>query len=216
MALPDFLFDGPDNATLTIALAHGAGAPMDSPFMQVFAGRLGENGFRVARFEFPYMTVRRTTGKKSPPNRAPVLIDTWNAVIDYFGSDNLVVGGKSMGGRIASMVIAEREKEGTAPFGLICLGYPFHPSGEPEKLRVEHLLQIETPTLICQGTRDSLGTQEEVSGYGLPSAIKMHWLNDGDHGFKPRKKSGYSEDDNWQSAVSAITDFTASLPRRPQ
>jgi predicted alpha/beta-hydrolase family hydrolase len=211
MSCPEFMFNGPDTAELTIALAHGAGAPMDSPFMDVFAERLGDNGFRIARFEFPYMTERRITGKRKPPNRAPVLIDTWNAVIEHFGTERLIVGGKSMGGRMASMVTAERESSGTAPLGLVCLGYPFHPSGKPEKLRVDHLKEITTPTLICQGTRDSLGTREEVSSYDLPSALKIHWLEDGDHGFKPRKKSGLTEDQNWQNSIQAITDFASAL-----
>lgn len=211
MTLPDFLCDGPEDASLTIALAHGAGAPMDSSFMQVFAERLGENGFRVVRFEFPYMAERRETGKKKPPNRAPALMDTWNAVIDFLGPTNLLIGGKSMGGRMASMVTAEREIDGTPPMGLICLGYPFHPSGKPEKLRVEHLQNLQTPALFCQGTRDSLGTKEEVDSYPLSESIRFHWLEDGDHGFKPRKKSGLTEDENWRSAISAITDFTTGL-----
>ena len=211
MSLPDFLYDGPEDAKLTIALAHGAGAPMDSSFLQVFAERLGENGFRVVRFEFPYMAERRETGKKKPPNRAPILMDTWNAVIDFLGPDHLIVGGKSMGGRMASMVTADREMSGTPPFGLVCLGYPFHPPGNPEKLRVDHLQNLKTPTLICQGTRDSLGTREEADSYPLPESIRFHWLEDGDHGFKPRKKSGLTEDENWQSAISAITEFTTGL-----
>jgi uncharacterized protein len=211
--LPDFLYDGPDNAKLTIALAHGAGAPMDSLFMQVFAEQLGVNGYRVVRFEFPYMTDRRHTGIKKPPNRAPILIDTWNTVIDHFGPANLIIGGKSMGGRIASMVAAERQQNGTAPLGLICLGYPFHPPGKPENLRVAHLETLSTPTLICQGTRDTLGTKEDAQGYALSDAIRLHWLEDGDHGFKPRKKSGLTEDGNWTSAITAISGFAASLSK---
>ena len=215
MKPPAFLFNGPEGADLTIALAHGAGAPMDSPFMQTFAERLGDNGFRVARFEFPYMAERRITGKKSPPNRAPVLIETWNAVIEYFGPDSLIIGGKSMGGRIASMVAAEREHNNCAPAGLVCLGYPFHPSAKPEKLRTDHLLHLQTPTLICQGTRDSLGTYDDVSSYALAPSIHLHWLEDGDHSFKPRKKSGLTEDENWQSAIAAITYFANARHGNP-
>jgi len=211
VSLPDFLYDGPHEAKLTIALAHGAGAPMDSPFMQAFAEGLGENGFRVARFEFPYMAERRVTGTKKPPNRGPLLMTAWNDVIDFLGPDNLIIGGKSMGGRIASMVTAERELDGGGPLGLVCLGYPFHPQGKPEKLRVEHLQNLKTPSLICQGTRDSLGTNEEVASYPLSNAVRLHWLEDGDHGFKPRKKSGLTESGNWQSAISAITEFTTLL-----
>ena len=211
MNLPDFLYDGPEDAKLTIALAHGAGAPMDSPFMQTFAERLGDNGFRVVRFEFPYMVERRETGTKKPPNRAPILMDCWNVVIDHLGPDRLIIGGKSMGGRIASMVTAERELGGTPPLGLVCLGYPFHPSGKPEKLRVDHLQNLKTPTLICQGTRDNLGTKQETASYLLSNSIQFHLLEDGEHGFKPRKKSGLTEDENWKSAISAITRFSNAL-----
>ena len=157
------------------------------------------------------MAERRLSGKKKPPNRAPILIETWNAVIDHFGPGNLIVGGKSMGGRIASMVVAEREQTGGQPLGLVCLGYPFHPPGQPDKLRVDHLQALKTPALFCQGTRDSLVTRDEVGTYTLSNSIRFHWLEDGDHGFKPRKKSGFTEDGNWASAISAITDFSSSL-----
>ncbi len=138
-------------------------------------------------------------------------METWNAIIDHFGPESLIVGGKSMGGRIASMVAAERELSNAGPLGLVCLGYPFHPAGKPEKLRVDHLLSLKTPALFCQGTRDSLGTKEEVRTYTLSGSIRFHWLEDGDHGFKPRKKSGLTEDGNWESAISAITDFSNAL-----
>jgi len=211
MPLPDIIYNGPENTPLTIALAHGAGAPMDSTFMQTFAERLADKGFRIVRFEFPYMNDRRLTGSKKPPNRAPILLETWNAVIDHLGPANLVIGGKSMGGRIASMVAAEREQDGIPPKGVICLGYPFHPPGKPEKLRTEHLQSLITPTLICQGTRDSLGTRDEAESYPLAKTIRFHWLEDGDHGFKPRKKSGLTEDENWNSAINAMAGFCKSL-----
>jgi len=204
--LPDLLSNGPAEAALTLALTHGAGAPMDSPFMDVMAEGVAARGFRVVRFEFPYMAERRQTGKKRPPNPARVLLETWNAVIEHLGPERLVVGGKSMGGRMASMVADEA---GVA--GLTCLGYPFHPPGKPEKLRVEHLADLATPTLICQGTRDALGTQEDVAGYDLSAAIRMHWLTDGDHSFKPRKASGLTEDGNLAQAVDAVAGFMEGL-----
>jgi hypothetical protein len=120
----EFLFDGPADATWTIALAHGAGAAMDTPFMNCFAGGLANRGFRVARFEFPYMAARRRSGKRSPPDREGVLLDTWRTVIEELGHARLVIGGKSMGGRMASMVADEGQVA-----GLVCLGYPFHPAG---------------------------------------------------------------------------------------
>ena len=207
MSLPELLFDGPADAPLTICLAHGAGAPMDSAFMQAFAEILGERGFRVARFEFPYMVERRATGTKKPPNRAPVLIETWQAVISELGPERLIIGGKSMGGRIASLVA---DVAGVA--GLVCLGYPFHSPGKPPgPNRLEHLENLRTPTLICQGTRDSLGSAEDVAGYTLSGAIALHWLEDGDHGFKPRKKSGRTEEQNWLEAIDAIETFAKGI-----
>ena len=211
MNLPDFLFDGPNTAHITIALAHGAGAPMDSPYMQAFAEGLAERGLKVVRFEFPYMDERRRTGKKKPPNRAPVLLETWQAVINHLGPKNLIIGGKSMGGRIASMSAVENELKGNPVKGVVCLGYPFHPPGKPEKLRTDHLRTIITPTLICQGTRDTFGKREEVGTFTLSNSIRYHWLEDGDHGFKPRKASGLTEQENWDSAMDAIAKFAGDL-----
>ncbi len=203
---PDFLIDGPETSTTTIALAHGAGAAMDSPFMAAFAEGLAGRGFRVVRFEFPYMAGRRETGRKRPPDRAPVLIETWKTVIEHFGAERLIIGGKSMGGRIASMVADEE-----SVLGLVCLGYPFHPPGRPEKTRTEHLKSLKTPALFLQGTRDTLGSKDDVAGYALSPAIGLHWLEDGDHGFKPRKKSGRTEAQNWEQAIDAFSAFAASL-----
>ena len=205
--MPSILFDGPDDAALTVALAHGAGALMDSPFMAAFAEGLGKRGFRVARFEFPFMAARRETGVKRPPDRAPVLLDAWREVIDELGAENLVIGGKSMGGRIASMVADE-----TGVKGLVCLGYPFHAPGRPmNPERLAHLQHLKTRALFCQGTRDTLGGAEDVETYTLSKAIAMHWLDDGDHGIKPRKASGLTEAGNWQSAIGAIAGFLRRL-----
>lgn len=211
--LPDLLIDGPIDAPRTIALAHGAGAAMDSAFMQAFAEGLAARGLRCVRFEFPYMAERRVDGKKRPPNRAPILIETWRAVIDHLKPKNLIIGGKSMGGRIASMVARELEDEQAAVKGLVCLGYPFHPPGKPEKApqRLAHLLDIRTPTLILQGTRDTFGGREQVPGLPLPPSVRVQWLEDGDHGFKPRKASGRSEAQNWAEAIDAMDAFARSL-----
>src|SRR4051812_32124678 len=106
---------------MTIVLAHGAGVGMDTPFMNFFAEGLAKNGYRVARFEFPYMAARRIDGTRKPPDREPTLRETWLNVIGKLRSKRLVIGGKSMGGRIASLVADEAKVA-----GLICLGYPFH------------------------------------------------------------------------------------------
>lgn len=209
---PEFLFNGPEGAPLTIVLGHGAGAPMDSPFMVAFAEGLAERGHRVARFEFPYMVKRRETGTKRPPDRAPVLLETWREAIGALGGPgDLIIGGKSMGGRIASMITGELETAGTPVRGLACLGYPFHAPGRPENVRTEHLAALQTPSLFLQGTRDTLGSRQDVAGYTLSPAITLHWLEDGDHGFKPRVKSGLTEDGNWSEAIEALAAFADGL-----
>jgi len=203
--MTDFLFDGPGKAPWTVALAHGAGAPMDSPFMADVAAGLAGHGIRVARFEFPYMAGRRIDGKKRGPDRPAVLQQCWHDVIAELGSDRLIIGGKSMGGRIASLVA---DVAGVA--GLVCYGYPFHPPGWPEKTRTEHLAALATPTLICQGTRDTFGTPADVDGYALSPAIRLHWLEDGDHSLRPRKASGRTEAQNIDEAIAATAAFAAA------
>jgi uncharacterized protein len=198
--------DGPPDAALTLALAHGAGAAMDTPFMNFFAAGIAKFGHRVVRFEFPYMADFRNTGKKKPPDREPVLRQTWLQLVESLKPQRLVIGGKSMGGRIASLIA---DDAGVA--GLICLGYPFHPVGKPDQLRVEHLGQIKTPTLVVQGERDPFGGREEVEAYPLSPAIMVKWMHDGDHSFKPRMKSGATEQQNWEAGLGEIEGFLKAL-----
>lgn len=193
-----------------VVLAHGAGAPMDSPFMEAFGKGIAARGLRAARFEFPYMAERRSTGKKRPPNPMKLLLATWRDAIGQVGGP-VVIGGKSMGGRVASMIAGELEAEGAPVAGVVCLGYPFHPPGRPDKMRVDHLMDLKTPTLILQGTRDPFGTREEVPDFGLPKRIKIGWLEDGDHGFKPRKASGRTEQQNWDEALDQLAVFATKV-----
>jgi predicted alpha/beta-hydrolase family hydrolase len=189
----DFLFDGPEDARVTILLAHGAGAPMDSASLTAAARALAEAEFRVARFEFGYMAGRRQ-GVRKPPPRAETVMPEYVAAIDDLGPTPgpLLIGGKSMGGRVASM-IADSEYGARRIAGLLCLGYPFHPPGRPEQLRTRHLVGMNTPALIVQGTRDEFGSRYEVGEYGLSDEIEVFWLEDGDHDLKPRKSiSGFT------------------------
>ena len=179
---------------------------MDTPFMTFFAEGLAKAGYRTARFEFPYMAARRAGGARKPPDRAPVLLDTWRAVIAQFGAERLVVGGKSMGGRMASMIADE-----CGVRGLLCLGYPFYGAGRKDKPRIDHLLTLKTRTLICQGERDPMGDRESISGLKLARTIRMRWLPDGDHDLKPRKASGYTHAENLRDALDAAGAFLAAL-----
>ena len=202
----DFLYSGPNDATTTFLLAHGAGAPMDSAWMNDLSALLSDHGIAVARFEFDYMAGRRDGHRKPPPRGDTLTGEFLDAVASVNRTGRLFIGGKSMGGRVASMVADELHARGDIA-GLVCLGYPFHPPGKPEQLRTAHLETLTTPALICQGARDVFGTAEEVAGYALSPAIRLHWLEDGDHGFKPRKASGRTEAQNLAEAADAIAAF---------
>ena len=201
----DLLRNGPDDAATTLILAHGAGAPMDTPFMNTIAKGVAEAGIAVIRFEFPYMMRRREDGKRRPPDRQPVLLETWRAVFSSATSARIAIGGKSMGGRMASLIADE-----VGATGLVCLGYPFHPPGKPDRLRTEHLATMKTPTLILQGERDPFGAKAEVDGYDLADSIAVQWLGDGNHDLAPRKKSGRTHEQNLAEAIAGIVGFLES------
>ncbi|WP_460160551.1 alpha/beta family hydrolase [Pseudomonas sp. S2_B10] len=192
-------------ASATLILAHGAGAPMDSDWMNDMAGRLAGLGVNVLRFEFPYMAQRRVDGVKRPPNPAPKLLDCWRevfALVRRHVAGPLAIGGKSMGGRMASLVADELGVD-----ALVCLGYPFYAVGKPEKPRVEHLAGLKTRTLIVQGERDALGNREAVEGYSLAPGIEVFWLVAGDHDLKPLKASGFAHSDHLAGAAQKVAEF---------
>lgn len=200
----DLLETGPADGP-TLVLAHGAGAAMDSGWMNDVANRLAERGIRTIRFEFGYMAARRE-GVRRPSPRAETLIPEYEAVVAAVGG-RPVIGGKSLGGRVASMAA-----DALGVPGLVCLSYPFHPSQKPEQLRTAHLAGLRTPTLICQGTRDPLGTAEEVAGYALSPAIRIVWLEDGDHDLRPRKAvSGFTIRDHLDTVADEVAAFVRSV-----
>ncbi|WP_100641773.1 alpha/beta fold hydrolase [Alteromonas facilis] len=199
-----------------VLLAHGAGAGMQSDFMQHIARELSENGVTTWLFDFPYMQKAQALGKKRPPDRAPVLLDAFSTAIGEVTSSRafdpdvpFYIGGKSMGGRIASLWASDDElvlPENVSLAGVIALGYPFHPPGKPEKLRTEHLSTLRCPMLIVQGERDTFGNQSLVSELVLPDIVSLLWLADGDHSFKPRKASGFSQ----QAHIAQAADWIAA------
>ncbi|TOZ83522.1 alpha/beta fold hydrolase [Vibrio parahaemolyticus] len=199
--MSQWIVEGPENGPLFV-FAHGAGAGMEHDFMTAVAKGLVEQGIRVVRFNFPYMVKRSEDGKKRPPDRAPKLLEAYSEVIAHFASSPVVIGGKSMGGRMASL-LAEHELVA----GIACLGFPFHPPGKPEKFKGDHLASIDKPTLILQGERDTFGKCEEFDEFVFSQQVKVSFLPDGDHSFKPRKSSGLTEAGNIALAVEQLSAF---------
>jgi len=202
----EYIIDGPADGPLFL-FAHGAGADANSDFMNTIAQGLAEQGVRVARFNFPYMQQRLIDGVRRPPNRAPQLVEFFSQLVRD-AKRPVYIGGKSMGGRIASMVAAQNDDELNEKIkGVICLGYPFHPQAKPEKLRIGHLKDIKAPLFIAQGTRDKLGSLEDVASYELNKEINFLWLEDGDHDFKPRVKSGLTHQGHLTTAITLFSKF---------
>jgi hypothetical protein len=204
---PEMLTTGPSEAFARLLCAHGAGAAMTSPFLESMAKLLAERGIATIRFEFAYMAARRQGGGRKPPPKAERLMDEYRAAVAALpAGPPLLIGGKSMGGRVASMVADEFHAAGRIA-GLVCLGYPFHPPGRPEQLRTAHLERLACPALIVQGERDPFGGRSEVEGYELSSAIRIHWVGDGDHDLGPRGGSGFTRKGNLGAAGDAIAAF---------
>ncbi|KFX69193.1 alpha/beta hydrolase [Pseudomonas taeanensis MS-3] len=189
----------------TLILAHGAGAPMDSGFMTQMAELLAARGVAVLRFEFAYMAARRQDGKKRPPNPQAKLLEQWREVYGQVRQQvagPLAIGGKSMGGRMASLLVDELDAD-----ALVCLGYPFYAVGKPDKPRVAHLAELHAPALIVQGERDALGNRPAVADYQLSASIHVHWLEAGDHDLKPLKSSGFSHEQHLQRTADEVAEF---------
>jgi hypothetical protein len=200
----------------TLVFAHGAGAGQNSAFMQLIAQGIAKHNINVLRFNFAYMQLAEEQEKRRPPDRDDKLLAYFKVLLSEISAiensamDNsaiknslpIFIGGKSMGGRIASMLLQE-----SAALGCICMGYPFHPPGKPDKLRTEHLLSINKPVLILQGERDTFGKREEIATFNLSKQIQVNYLADGDHSFKPRKASGHNLEANLHKAIESSAAF---------
>ena len=181
--------------------APGAGSNINDPFGKYISQRLATSGIATVRFQFPYMEDR-----KRRPDSPKLLEDTWRKIIASVRTttSKLVIGGRSMGGRIASQVAAQ----GTVVDALALFAYPLHPPNNPSKWRDGHLSDIGIPTLFCSGTRDSFGTPEELreTAAKIPQA-KVHLLEGADHGFAVLKSSGRSREDVWREATDSLLSF---------
>ena len=205
--------DKKNHAGITVVLGHGAGANQTSGFMRMFAKGLASRGLDVMTFNFIYMEQER-----SVPDQKGKLEACFRAVIDSalkhkkLKKNRLVIGGKSMGGRIGSQVMAGEEKEDDVA-GLVFLGYPLHPPGQSSKLRVEHLEHIHKPMLFVQGTRDALGTPDEIQPYikNLKPAAKIYAIEGGDHSFKVPQKLGMPQEQVFESAMNEIDHWVRNL-----
>jgi uncharacterized protein len=199
-----------NRAGLTMLLGHGAGANQTSGFMRLFASGLAARGFDVMTFNFIYME----QGRSVPDHKAKLetcFRSVIEAALKKLKKNRLIVGGKSMGGRIASQVIAGEDISEVA--GLVFLGYPLHPPGNPAKLRVEHLQQVRRPMLFVQGTRDSLGTPEEIQPFvkNLRPPATIYAIEGGDHSFKAPKKFGLPQEQIYEAAMDAIDRWARSI-----
>lgn len=200
---------GAGNGPILI-LAHGAGAPADSPFMEVLADALGKAGVTCLRFEFPYMRQRRTDGRKRPPDRQDKLLAHFRRVLSWvresYGEESAIyLGGKSMGGRMATILASEPELEHGFQ-GVVCFGYPFHPPGKPDRWRTGHFDHLWCRVLILQGTRDPFGRPDEVTAE-LAERVnpQMRWIEGGNHDLVPLARQKVPQDDliNWAAKQAA-------------
>ena len=215
-----YLSDKRNRLGATLILGHGAGADQLSGFMKLFASGLSDLGLDVMTFNFVYTEQRRGV-----PDQKAKLESCFRAVIEAALShkkvkeNRLIIGGKSMGGRIASQVAAAACEEGdalaTQIAGLVFLGYPLHPPGNPVKLRTEHLPHIKMPMLFVQGTRDSLGSTDEIAPIikQLKLPAEIYVVEGGDHSFKAPKKFGRSQPEVYEAAMDAIAEWIGSISR---
>jgi len=211
MSASEVEYQGPKRgADRAVLLAHGAGADMHAAALTTVADALADARIPSLRFNFPY----RAAGRRAP-DRPPVLEAAVRDAASELArrakvpADRIVYGGRSMGGRIGSIVAAA-----DGALGLVLLGYPLHPPGNPEKLRVEHFAELRMPVLFVSGTRDAFGTPEELKRYAkkIKGTVTFRWIETGDHGFKPLKSSGLTVDGVLSVVASEVVHFVRSLP----
>ncbi|WP_458525541.1 alpha/beta family hydrolase [Onishia taeanensis] len=198
-----------------LLLAHGAGAGQDSAFLVALRQALADAGVQVLAIEFDYLQQMRREGRRRPPPKVERLVDElagWCDTVSQAGLPAPWLGGKSMGGRVASLLAARQRGEpgreqapATGATGLVLCGYPFHPPGKPERTRLAHWPSLACPTLVLQGTRDPFGRRDEVEGYALPACAEIHYLEAGDHDWIPTRRSGRCQADLIQEAAEVIT-----------
>lgn len=195
--------------------AHGAGAGHQSAFMQHMINALAAQGIQVFAIDFPYMQQMMEQGKRRPPPPVAKTLEhfaAWHGLLKPLADSPLWLGGKSMGGRIATMFASAAfastgfASQPVCP-GVIVAGYPFHPPKAPDRLRLSHWANIHCPLLILQGERDPFGTREEVAGYSLTAQTQLEWLTDGDHDFKPRRASGLKHEFLIDEAATLAASF---------
>jgi predicted alpha/beta-hydrolase family hydrolase len=213
MALADLAYQGPERgADRAVLLAHGAGADMNAATLTTVADALAAAGIPSLRFNFPY----KTAGRRGP-DRPPVLEAALREAVSELASrakvppERVVLGGRSMGGRIGSIVAAD-----DGALGLVLLGYPLHPPGRPAQLRIEHFPRLRMPALFVSGTRDAFGSPEELrrETKKVKGPVSFFWVESGDHGFKPLKSSGLRVDAVLADVAAAVVDFVTGLPDR--
>jgi len=196
------------DAGWTFLYAPGAGSNVYDPFGRFACRELASRGVRCVRFQFPYQEAGRRY-----PDRPPVLEATWRPTIEQLGGRRLAVGGRSMGGRIASQVVAQS----TPTDALVLFAYPLRAPGKPEQRRDGHLPEINVPTLFCSGTNDTFASPEELrEAAGLVPNATVHLLEGADHGFAVRKASGRTRDEVWREAVDAMWEWLVIQASSPE
>jgi hypothetical protein len=210
----EFEYQGPKRgADRAVLLAHGAGADMHAAALTTVADALATAGVPSLRFNFPY----RSAGRRAP-DRPPVLAAAVREAATELARRakvdpaRLALGGRSMGGRVCSLVAADPDDPVPA-LGLVLLGYPLHPPGDAAKLRVEHFPRLRVPALFVSGTRDAFGTPDELRAAAkkMKGRTKFHWIDTADHGFKPLKSSGISASEALDGAARAVVEFVTGL-----